>query len=265
MIKKIASVVFVVVAASSSWVYATDTLENKVAELSQPKTVDTLNRADLKEKLSALVGLEVEEILSSPIKGIVELVTKQGLFYATEDGAFLIQGKMYGLGKNITNHTEESLASVRMKGMAKFENDMIVFPAKNEKHVITVFTDITCGYCRQMHEQMSQYNDLGITVRYMAYPRSGIKDQLGQYTQGYNDLRSIWCHETPKSALTKAKLGSSVAQRICDKPISEEFNFGRQVGVNSTPTIILESGFMLPGYRKPEELIQILESFKAQS
>ena len=43
---------------------------------------------------------------------------------------------------------------------------MIVYKAAQEKHVITVFTDITCGYCHKLHEQMKDYNALGITVRY---------------------------------------------------------------------------------------------------
>lgn len=43
---------------------------------------------------------------------------------------------------------------------------MIVYKAAQEKHVITVFTDITCGYCHKLHEEMKDYNALGITVRY---------------------------------------------------------------------------------------------------
>ncbi len=31
-----------------------------------------------------------------------------------------------------------------------------------------MFTDITCGYCHKLHEQMADYNALGITVRYLA-------------------------------------------------------------------------------------------------
>jgi thiol:disulfide interchange protein DsbC len=30
---------------------------------------------------------------------------------------------------------------------------MIVYKAPQEKHVITVFTDITCGYCHKLHER----------------------------------------------------------------------------------------------------------------
>jgi len=217
----------------------------------------------LKVKLTSLLGLEIVKVKVSAMPGLVELITNQGLFYASADGKFFIQGKLYGIGSTVTNYSEESLAKVRIDGMEKFTDAMIVYPAKNEKHVVTVFTDITCGYCRKMHEQMDEYNDKGITVRYLAYPRSGVKDRSGQYSQGFKDLRSIWCHDNPESALTKAKMGSNVAQRICDKPVEDEFNFGRQVGVNSTPTLILENGMMIPGYKEPGALIEILKQVNA--
>jgi thiol:disulfide interchange protein DsbC len=235
----------------------------KTASSNNAITPAVFDAEKLKEKLSSMLGLEVVKVKASAMPGLVELITNQGLFYASADGKFFIQGKLYGLGGRVTNYSEESLAQVRIDGMEKFTDAMIVYPAKNEKHIITVFTDITCGYCRKMHEQMDDYNDKGITVRYLAYPRSGVKDRTGQYSQGFKDLRSIWCHENPESALTKAKMGSNVAQRICDKPVEGEFNFGRQVGVNGTPAVILENGMMLPGYQEPDALIKILEQMKA--
>jgi thiol:disulfide interchange protein DsbC len=238
------------------------TLDNKTAtsDVVQKSINATFDSAALKVQLTTTLGLEIKQVNASPMPGLVEVITNQGLFYASYDGKYFIQGKMFGLGTEVTNYTEESLAKVRVDGMTAFTNDMIIFPAKDEKHVVTVFTDITCGYCRKFHDQIDDYNDKGITVRYMAYPRSGVKDRMGQLSKGFKDLRSIWCHENPKEALTKAKSGSSVAQRICNKPIEDEFNFGRQIGVSGTPAIVFSNGMMIPGYQPPDKLAQILES-----
>lgn len=219
-----------------------------------------LDAAALKANLSAKLGLEVETILPTPLAGIAEVITNQGLFYASYDGAYFIHGKLFSIDKEVTNLTEESMAKVRVTGMSKFANDMIIYPAKNEKHVVTVFTDITCGYCRKLHEQMDEYNEMGITVRYLAYPRAGITDRNGKLTQGFQDMRSVWCSDDPNMALTKAKSGTGIPHRICDKPVEAEFDFGRRVGVNGTPAIMLANGMMLPGYREPKDLIQVLES-----
>jgi thiol:disulfide interchange protein DsbC len=256
----VAGLVFAVEEPETSTV--SSSVNNSTISATANKSLATVNVVELKTKLALMLGLEIDSVKASAMPGLVELITSQGLFYASADGKFFIQGKLYGLGGKVTNYSEESLAQVRVDGMNKFSDAMIVYPAKNEKHVVTVFTDITCGYCRKMHEEMEDYNDKGITVRYLAYPRSGVKDRSGNYSQGFKDLRSIWCHEDPEVALTKAKMGSNVAQRICDKPIEDEFNFGRQVGVNGTPAVILENGMMLPGYQEPSALLTILEQVK---
>ena len=55
------------------------------------------------------------------------------------------------------------------------EDNMIIFgpAAKDAKYEITVFTDIDCGYCRKLHSEIAQLNDLGVRVRYVFYPRGG--------------------------------------------------------------------------------------------
>ena len=241
--------------ASSTLVYAFDN-KDVVANVTAQGELTVL-----RAKLTSVLG-NITSIKASPMVGLVEVIADHSVFYSSLDGDFLIEGKLYDLAAR-ADLTENARMQVRLDGVNSFTNDMIVFPAKDEKHVITVFTDITCGYCRKMHEQIEDYNDKGITVRYLAYPRYGVKDQTGQYSKGFKDLRSIWCNEDPKAALTKAKMGSNVAQRICDKPIEAEFNFGRKIGVSGTPAIILDNGFMLPGYKDPENLLNILNQVKS--
>ncbi|MBL0711064.1 MAG: bifunctional protein-disulfide isomerase/oxidoreductase DsbC [Colwellia sp.] len=221
---------------------------------------EQLNTALLKAKIKKKLGLDVKKVEATPVPGIALLITNQGLFYASYNGDYFIQGKVYSLVSGVTDLAEKSLANIRLEGMEEFKDDMIIFKAKDEKYVVTAFTDITCGYCRKMHKQMADYNDRGITFRYLAYPRSGIKDRTGDYTQGFKDLRSVWCADDPKAAMTAAKNNHNVAYRSCDKPIESEFDFGRQVGVNGTPALVLESGMMVPGYQPPEKLEQLLKS-----
>ncbi|MCW8865687.1 MAG: bifunctional protein-disulfide isomerase/oxidoreductase DsbC [Colwellia sp.] len=232
------------------------------ASIAKPAESDPtqLNAEFLKAKIKGKLGLEVEKVEATPVPGIALLITNQGLFYASYNGDYFIQGKVYSLVTEVTDLAEESLANMRLEGMDKFKDDMIVFKAKDEKYVVTVFTDITCGYCRKMHKQMADYNDRGITFRYLAYPRAGIKDRTGNFSQGFKDLRSVWCADDPEAAMTSAKNSQNVAYRICDKPIEGQFNFGRQIGVNGTPAMVLSNGMMVPGYQPPAQLEQLLKS-----
>jgi thiol:disulfide interchange protein DsbC len=234
---------------------------NVPAALAKPSNDPSVFDEDLlKAKINSSLGLTVVKVEKTAVPGIALLVTDQGLFYASYNGDFFIQGKVYSLGAKVTDIGEESLAKVRLEGLKIFEDDMITYKAKNEKYVVSVFTDITCGYCRKMHEQMDEYNALGITFRYLAYPRSGIKDRTGNLSQGFKDLRSVWCSDNTAEALTKAKSGSNISYRICEAPIEAQFNFGRQIGVSGTPAIILSNGMMIPGYQPPAQLAELLKN-----
>lgn len=220
--------------------------------MAQDLTVE--QESKIKSKLSKL-GLKADSVQASKMDGLVEVFTDQGLFYTSSDGNFLIQGKVYDIGgEQISSLTESSLAKVRVQGMTEFEDSMIVFPADEEKYEITVFTDLTCGYCRKLHQQMAEYNDLGITVRYLAFPRGGIG------SQSFVDIRSVWCSDDQQQAMTDAKGGEQVQQKICAQPVAEQYEFGRKIGVNGTPAIMLEDGNMLPGYKTPQQMQQILRS-----
>jgi protein-disulfide isomerase len=103
---------------------------------------------------------------SAPVAGMKTVLTNSGVLYVTEDGKHIIQGPMYDVsGAQPVNVTNQLL----MKNLNALEKEMIVYKAAQEKHVITVFTDITCGYCHKLHEEMKDYNALGITVRYLAF------------------------------------------------------------------------------------------------
>ncbi|MFB1014118.1 MAG: thiol:disulfide interchange protein DsbC [Alteromonadaceae bacterium] len=262
-LKKSFSLVLASIISSFSifYVFASDpvTADSSSSSIVQPSE-SALDTALLKRRLQSSLGITASDVLETALPGIALVISDRGLYYASYDGKFFIQGKVYQIGETVTDLADASLSTIRLEGISKFKSDMIIYPAKNEKHVITVYTDITCGYCRKLHNQMDEYNAKGITVRYLPYPRSGIFNSNGELSQGFLDLRSIWCSENPNAALTKAKSGSKVAYRICDTKIEDGFNFARQIGINSTPAIIFENGMLVPGYQDPDKLSEMLSN-----
>ena len=193
-------------------------------------------------KFQAL-GLTVKDIKPSPIAGLKELITDKGVMYASESGQFLIQGTLIDLDNRV-NLTEQALGGVRKDGIAQYSESMIVYKAPEEKHQITVFTDITCGYCRKLHRELQDYLDAGITVRYLAFPRGGVS------SDGYNELMNVWCANDKLKAMTDAKAGDKIAKvDRCNAPVAEHYQLGQSFGINGTPAIILEDGTLIPGYQ----------------
>ena len=202
------------------------------------------------------IGLTATSVSESPVSGLYEVITDRGVLYGTADGKYLIQGTLLDL-ENKANLTEIALGKLRIEGIKQFEDSMIVYPAKNEKHKVTIYTDITCGYCRKLHRELEDYLDAGITVQYLAYPRAGIP------SKGFDDLQDIWCADDAAKALTDAKAGSEVKDvAACNKPLKEQFELGQRLGITGTPAIILEDGTLIPGYQPASQLKKVLDGIK---
>ena len=207
------------------------------------------NDATIKSKLQSL-GASNIDVKSSPISGIKTAVTDQGVLYVTEDGKYAFQGKLYEL----TNNSPVDVAGkILVDKLNSYKNEMIVYPAKNEKHVVTVFMDITCHYCHLLHQQLKEYNDLGITVRYLAFPRAGMNNQTAK------QMEAIWTAKDPVFALNEAEKGNLPKEVKTPNVVKKHYELGAQFGVNGTPSIVTSTGELIGGYLKPADLLSALE------
>ena len=198
-------------------------------------------------------GMDPDHIAETPLAGIYEVRYGSIIVYLSGDGRYMLRGDLMDL-ETRRNFTEETLNTVRAETVdALGEENMVVFEPEVVRHAITVFTDVDCGYCARLHQQMADYNRLGIRVRYTAFPRAGV----GSPT--YDKMVSVWCADDPHTAMTDAKAGRSIEPRSCANPVSEQYEAGRAIGVNGTPAIVLESGEMIPGYVPPDELASRLD------
>jgi thiol:disulfide interchange protein DsbC len=194
-----------------------------------------------------------DSVEMSALPGLYQVSYGPSVVYVSADGRYLIQGDMVELesGRNFTrdrrrDHRRESMRRVN-------ERDVVTFGPEDAKYTVDVFTDIDCPYCVRLHNQMADYNSLGIRIRYLAFPRAGPQ------SSSYDKWVSVWCSEDKQAAMTMAKGGKRVPPRTCDNPVDEQFSLGRAVGVRGTPSLILESGQMVPGYVPPGELLDLLE------
>jgi thiol:disulfide interchange protein DsbC len=208
---------------------------------------------ELVQRLKALrPDIPIQKVTPSPIPGILTLELAGGsVFYGTEDGRYLFAGDLYQLGDddliNLAESGREQNRRELLAGVA--ESDMLVFKPKGAvKATVNVFTDVDCGYCQKLHQEVPELNAMGVAVRYLAYPRAGVG------SPSYDKIVSAWCAEDPNAALTKLKAREEIPDKTCENPVAEQYNLGREMGVNGTPAIVLEDGRLLPGYMPAKEL-----------
>lgn len=203
-----------------------------------------------------------DSVNASVVPGMYEAVFGPQVIYVSNDGRYIFEGDLYDITTR-TNLTEIKRRDGREKVISNLDADgMIIFSPENPKYTITAFTDIDCGYCRKLHNQIDEYNKLGIAFRYLSYPRSGVN------TPSYAKALSVWCAKDPKEAITFAKGGAKLEQvrqivqvegKDCKNTVLSHMNAAKEVGVTGTPTLVIDNGQVIPGYVEPERLLKILD------
>ena len=234
-------------------------LKSLIAAITLPLLVNPSQAEDIPsavaKRLETIVpGYDQKAVKATPIADVFEFIGDGRVLYISRDGRYIISGNIIDLDSK-TNLTEQTQQKVTRELIAGYdEKKMITFsPAGKTRHTITVFTDVDCPYCSMLHREVPKLNQAGVEIRYLMYPRAG----KGSPT--YHKSVSTWCSDDQKTAIGVAKEGGVVEPKTCADPVQEQFDLGQLIGVTGTPTLILESGKILPGFVPADQLIKILD------
>ena len=201
-----------------------------------------------------LPDAEVTSIEIAPLSGMYEVMVGPTALYVSGDGRYIVKGDIFDIS-TLENLTRSRQAKARIDAFQALDiNNVIEFaPASGEtKRTLYVYTDIDCGYCRKLHLEVDQLTDAGIAVRYLAYPRSGLKGEA------YAKAVAVWCAENRQSALTQSKAGRAVSSPRCDNPVADHHRLGEAMGIRGTPAVYSDNGEQLGGYVPAGDLIRML-------
>jgi thiol:disulfide interchange protein DsbC len=207
----------------------------------------------LKQKIQKrLPDISITDVKPASIPGLYEVVFGTRVAYVSADGHFMLMGDLIDLDsqRNLTAMRRGSLVLKLIDAMGE-ENMIVLGPAK-PKRTLTVFTDVDCPYCVRLHNEVPALTKAGVKVRYLLYPRAG-KD-----SQTYKRSVSVWCSKDRVKAIAIAKRGGKLEMKTCNNPVDQHIRLGQEVGVQGTPTIVMDDGRILPGYAPAAELLAAL-------
>jgi len=219
----------------------------------------SLVSADNYEQLSTAMkalapGASNISIAETPIDGLLEVQIDSEIVYTNPEGNILMQGRMFDI-QSRTDLTEQSKSRLRQPKIESIDRtQQIVFEPEAAEYELIVFTDIDCGYCRKLHSQVKEYNEVGIAIRYMMFPRGGLA------SHSYEKAVAVWCAADRRAALTSAKLGTEPEALQCENPVKSHYELGNLLGVTGTPALITTDGQLIPGYVPPADLKKRLDS-----
>ena len=212
---------------------------------------------DLTNKINLILpdGIKVHDISFSDERNLYVInVGDIQPIYMLPDGEHVILGDIFNISEGEAQSTTEKDKDIFRKNKLNISNlETIDFLAKKEKYSLTVFTDVDCGFCRKFHNEIDQYNNLGISIKYLAFPRAGID------SESYTKMVSAWCSDQADLSITLLKDNKSIPSNSCENSVAEQFELGRTLGITGTPALITQSGKLLPGYVPAQELLMLLQ------
>ena len=214
----------------------------------------------VRTKISGMFdAIDPEHINRSPVEGWYTVQKGSIIAYVSADGRYLLQGDLIDLDEGV-NLSELSRNDVRREIVASLpDEDAILFAPAEVRHSVTVFTDIDCTYCRKLHNEIDDYMAQGIAVRYVLYPRNGMR------SRAWSTSENVWCASNRNFALTAAKQDREFEFSSCDASmVAKHYQLGQEIGLTGTPAIVTEEGELIAGYMPASALSMRLERAKAQ-
>lgn len=255
--KQLQQLVWSIIALNANYVWAID---DKNSHSSSEKIIESRLH-------QARPDIQFTNIKPAPIPGLYQAEIANGpTLYVTPEGDKFIAGELFNIETSgFVKWEDPALVAERKTLLADINpKDSIIFKPKGKtKAVVYVFTDADCGYCRKLHNQLTSYNDdegkqkpgyldLGIEIRYLAYPRAGVPSESA------DKLITAWCAKDKQKTLTQLKQDIPVSNKTCTNPIAAEYALGGKVGVHGTPALWFPDGTIQPGYLPPEDMAKAL-------
>jgi len=187
-----------------------------------------------------------------------EVTVQKEIFYMTKDYKNLIAGNIIELktGENLTEKTKQN---GRISLISNLDtNGMIIYKPKKTNHVLTVFTDTSCPYCKKLHDEIDNLITNNIEVRYVLFSRNGNNDDA------FRQMVSIWCSSDRLKNLDAAFDGDFIKNdNSCENPISKNYASAQSLGVTGTPMIFTGDGKLIVGYQPSRAIIAYLEKLSS--
>jgi len=205
---------------------------------------------------------EVASVKPAPVRGLYEITLVKD---RNTVQAYLDYGKKHLIGGQIydlSTHQLVGQAAAQAKpqpdrldpATLTSEGSIVMGNPKGKKRLF-VFTDPECPFCAKMHLELQKLVSLEpeLAIYIKMYP-------LKMHPHAYDKARVILGGRS-LSLLEKSFAGGKLpapGARDSKLALDESMRYAESVGINSTPTLVLSDGLILPGVRDAEAMRKLL-------
>lgn len=208
-------------------------------------------------KVDRVLNVEFAEM---PGVWIVQVESKGQVFplYLDFSKKYVVAGNIYRISdnQNIAVKSPAAPAAPREVDVSRIPLDeALLLGDPMAATQVIVFTDPQCPYCKKLHVSMQEVvrRDPNIAFRIKLFP-------LKMHPQAYSISKSIVCNKSLE-LLEQSFADQPVPPPLCDAPeVDRTLELVKELGINSTPTLVLPDGRVVPGAKSADDLLRLLGS-----
>jgi len=173
---------------------------------------------------------------------------------------YLFTGNVLRLNdkKNLTRQRSARMNKVDVSSIPL--QDALLLGKPSARTRVIVFTDPECPYCKKLHVELEEVvkRDPEIAFLIKLFP-------LKMHPNAYETSKSIVCNKSME-LLEASFAGKPVPPATCDTAaIDQTLALVGELGIRSTPTLVLPDGVVVPGYKKADALLALIGENVAQA
>jgi thiol:disulfide interchange protein DsbC len=219
---------------------------------------DTLGEVKALPIVKSLFPPQVQITEARDIGSLYELVVKEpsrgnNIFYVTKDGAYLIAGGSL-IDKDKVNLTQARHDEVTRVDVSKLPlKDAVTIKKGNGAKKLIMFYDVDCPFCRKAYDWLKNQNNYTLYIFF--FP-------LEMHPKSPDKSVKILCGKNHEASIERAQSDQELDSPKCEageKMLAKHKAVAAEIGVDSTPLFITDTGSRIPGLQVPA-----LESYLKQ-
>jgi thiol:disulfide interchange protein DsbC len=180
---------------------------------------------------------------------------RRGLLYMDFSKSYIIAGNFMSIADK-TNVSQREITRMRRVDLTTIPlTDSLVIGNPGAPKKLIVFTDPQCPYCEKLHPELKKVVEADSNVVFFIKMMPLVKI----HPEAYRISKAILCEENLQ-LLEDSFAGKPVPEPSCDSDaVDRTLKLAQELGIGSTPTIILPDGRIAPGYRPAEDILKMLK------
>ena len=195
-------------------------------------------------------GLQAEEVRTTPLPGIWEVLIQDRIFYVDDSARYVLSGRLIDTvsQQDLTNERMREVARARWKDWPLKDAVKQVFG--NGKREVVVFSDANCTFCRSMERVSAQVGNL--TVYTFITPM----------LRGESNAKEIVCAKDPAKAwhdwMNSGVRPVAVPDGCDSSVLQRNLVLANRYNVTGAPTFFFKTGDRTTGAMAPQQLEKML-------